>query len=241
MRLIVCFLLFLSYFSSGYADIKIGTVYFYPPFIITKNEGFDFDLLNKLCARIQVHCTFVQMDSKKLFSALNDRKIDLAIGGIEITPDREAKYSVSLPYVLSRGQFIVSQNSSLRDLTGLKGKTVGVVNDLNGKAFIDYLTSNFYNQFQLKQYSNMLDIINDLNQGALDAAFMHASTANYWLIQSDSSFKKLDKDTIIGKGIGIIALPEQSTLIKQINSQLQNMEVNGDYLNLYHTYFGEEV
>lgn len=64
------------------------------------------------------------MDFNKLFPALDNGSIDLAIGGIVISQIRQQKYDFSLPYMLSKGQFLVTQNSNVQTVNDLKGQKV---------------------------------------------------------------------------------------------------------------------
>ncbi|KTD59559.1 arginine-binding periplasmic protein [Legionella santicrucis] len=77
--------IFLS-ISTVHAEIKIGTIHYYPPFIINKNQGFDIELMSYLCQKIKIKCSFVQMEETELFKALENRKVNLVIAGIMIPP-----------------------------------------------------------------------------------------------------------------------------------------------------------
>ncbi|KTC99262.1 hypothetical protein [Legionella feeleii] len=52
-------------------------------------------------------------------------------------------------------------------------------------------------------------------------------------------FKALGEPAIIGSGYGIMALSTNSALIGTINQQLQGIEKDNTYLNLYGTYFSD--
>src|SRR3990167_8832986 len=113
--------------TSLVASIKVGTVFFYPPFVLSPGSGFDIDLSKVLCQRLQEQCQFIPMNFNQLFSALNAHQIDIAIGGISISNMQTGNYIFSLPYMLSKGQFLVLKNGPLNSILELEGKIVGVI------------------------------------------------------------------------------------------------------------------
>ncbi|KTD10983.1 arginine-binding periplasmic protein [Legionella gratiana] len=240
MRVISYILLFFLSIATVHAEIKIGTIHYYPPFIINKYQGFDIDLMNYLCQRMKIKCSYTQMNEKELFPALQNQKVNLIIAGIMISPQREANYLFSLPYLRSRGVFIVPKQSNLKQITDLNGKKVGASNDLNGEVFIDYLQTRFQNRLKIKKYDSVDALINALENGSLSAAFVHESYANYWNNNGLANIRVLGRPRSVGDGVAIVAMPEEQDLVEKINKELQGIENNGIYLNLYRTYFGND-
>lgn len=238
--------LFLCYslaITPLYAEIKVGTVFFKPPFVMSVGEGFDIDLIRELCHRMNEHCEVIPMDFHTLFSSLNSGKIDIAIGGIYISPVRLQNYIFSLPYMLSDAQFLILRSSKMQTINDLAGKNIGVIKteeESSQGVFAAYLSETFKDKIKIKQYNDMEDLISALSNGNIAAAFLHKSTANYWRQNGGNQFQLLDKVIRLGYGIGIVALPKNSTLIMRINQTLQNMENDDSYLKLYNTYFSNE-
>lgn len=235
--LLCCFLFPLT----GNSNIKVGTLFFDPPFVLSLGEGFDIDLVRLLCKGLNEQCELIPMDFNKLYSALNSGKIDIAIGGISISSDREQNYIFSLPYMICKRQFLVLQSSQIKTMDDLNGTTVGVIEgDPHGGVSYQYLVSNYQGKFQIKQYDDMEDLVTALSSGAISAAFLHRSSVLYWVQNGGNQFKPLGQVLILGDGIGIMALPKNQPLIQRINDQLQAMEKDNVYLNLYKTYFSQE-
>lgn len=221
-----------------YAKIKVGTVFFYPPFVMSTGDGFDIDLMRTICQGIKETCDIVPMDYTNLFTSLNEGKIDLAIAGISISQNRGTQYLFSLPYMLSKGQFLTLRNSDYTSINDLTGKKVGMIKgEQDGGVINTYLMQTYGNQFQSIPYNDIEDLITALNDGDIAAAFIHRSSALYWKQNGGGQFQLLGDSVSLGQGIGIMALPSQSSLIARINQQLQAMEKDGSYLNLYNTYF----
>ncbi|MCL9683941.1 transporter substrate-binding domain-containing protein [Legionella maioricensis] len=237
LLLAFCFL----FSTSGYSDIKIGTLIFNPPFILSLGAGFDMDLTRLLCKRLNEQCHFIPMTIDQLSNALHNGEIDMAIGGISISPTQKTDYIFSLPYMLSKGQFLVLSDGPYQSLNKLQGSTVGVVqDDLNGGVFYNYLQTTYHGLFKIQQYANVSDILSALNSKVISAAFLHRSVVNYWTQQDGSNLPPLGPIVLLGDGIAFMASPKNKELIDRINVLLKQMEQDNTYLNLYNTYFANE-
>ncbi len=234
--LLVAFCFFFS--TLGYSDIKIGTPIYDPPFIISPNQGFDIDLSRLLCARLQQPCQLIQMNGKQLYQALQEGKIDLAIGGISISSARKVNYIFSLPYLLSEGQFLTLKRNNIQSVNDLKGTTVGVIRDeLSGGIFYNYLVDHYQGQFRINQYDTVEDMFAALHDNNISAVFLYHTDTSYWNQNSSEIFKPIGPIVRVGEGIAIMALPQKAELIQDINKLLQQIETDNSYLNLYKTYF----
>lgn len=245
MKLIRALLFFTYWFfsaSPSYADIRVGTVLFYPPFVMSQSTGFDIEFIQQICQNLQQRCSLITMDFNQLYKALSAGEIDIAIGGITIASASSDSYIYSLPYLLSKGVFLVSKNSNVQNVLDLKGTKIGILKGLqDGGVFYSFLNDNFIDQFQIIQYNNIGDIITSLSKGDIAASFMHESTALYWQLNGSGQFKLVGKPMIVGNGIGIMSTPDELPLMQKINQQIQKIEKEPVYLDLYNTYFANEL
>ncbi|WP_131783422.1 transporter substrate-binding domain-containing protein [Legionella gresilensis] len=224
--------------APSFADIKVGTLLFYPPFVLSPDSGFDIQLIKTICNNLNQNCTIIPMDYYRLFTALNNGSIDIAVGGITASKKLKENYLFSLPYMLSKGQFILRKDASYKSINDLRGKTIGILKTQEKEGpYYDYLTQNFPNLFIIQQFDDIEDVMNALNNKQIDAAFLNYMTANYWVMTCGDQLQDLDIETPLGEGIGIMSVPNNSNLINQINQQLLQMEKDGSYLKIYNTYF----
>lgn len=238
-----CLLICISIYSSPlHATIKIGAEFFFPPFVMSKSDGFDIGLMQTLCQRLQENCEFVFMNFHEIFNALDQGRIDLAVGGIAITLERLNKYIFSLPYKTSLGQFLISSKTKINSISDLGGQKVGVIREEeeDGGLAHQYLVQNYNKTFDIIKYNTMEDLIAALSTNEISAAFLHRSTTIYWLENSADKFKILGDKIKIGEGFGIMALPKNAALIQRLNQALKDMEKDNSYLNLYKNYFVNE-
>jgi cyclohexadienyl dehydratase len=95
--------------SSGL--LRIGTTGDYAPFSLDSNgalDGSDIKLAEELAASLHVRAVFVHTTWASLTADLGRNAFDMAIGGISITPAREAQGAFSVPYA-SGGKTILSR------------------------------------------------------------------------------------------------------------------------------------
>lgn len=224
---------YLMQITVAYATIKVGNPVYRPPFVINQEEGFDIDLMKLLCERLNEDCQYYPMEIDNLYIALNEGKIDLAMGGITISQAREATYIFSLPYMESNGQFVVLKTSECKSIKDLKGKKVGTV---RGSEYEDFLANHYGLEFQLALYEGPVSLIAGLNQGDIDAIFLDSIALNYWRQNSGGLLINLGKPMRVGGGFAIMALPQNAALIESLNQQLLKIEKDGSYINLYNNY-----
>ncbi|MCC5013806.1 MULTISPECIES: transporter substrate-binding domain-containing protein [unclassified Legionella] len=237
--LIVTFIFFVS---SAYSEIKIGTLAYDPPFVISPTEGFDIDLSRLICKYLQEQCRLMQRaNTKQLYQALEEGKIDLAIAGITISQARQNNFVFTLPYMLNKSQFLTLKSNNINSINELKGTTVGVIRDqLSGGVLYNYLLNHYQKQFKINQYGNVEELLASLNNKTLSAVFLYRSDVNYWNQNGGDSFKPLGSVITLGEGLAIMALPKNNQLISRINAVLLQMENNNIYLAVYKTYFSNE-
>lgn len=239
-RLVIVSFLFIH--SGAQAAIKVGTVLFKPPFEISMSKGqesgFDIDLMQALCQGLGEQCTYISLRYDKLLNAVLNGDVDLAVGGITISVNRKKQYLFSLPYMLSKAQFLILTNGTIKSMDDLQGQKVGVVSD---EIFAEYLHNKYPNQFQVTTYPYALDMIQALSNGDIAAVYFDQPTVNYWIQHGGGEFKALGSAETIGYGYGIMAMASNILLIERINQQLLILEQNGVYLNLYNKYFGDMV
>ncbi|HRO13530.1 MAG TPA: amino acid ABC transporter substrate-binding protein [Paracoccus sp. (in: a-proteobacteria)] len=117
--------------QSAHADtIRVGMSGKYFPFTFTQNnqlQGFEVDVLNAIGEKTGDDIEFVTMSFSGLIGALESRRIDTIANQITITPEREAKFAFSQPYVFDGAQVVTRKgNDAVTGVDSLAGKTVAV-------------------------------------------------------------------------------------------------------------------
>src|SRR5699024_8719191 len=91
--------------------ITVGTHPFYQPFEYYNEQnqlaGFDIELMQALCDELHAECQFTPIAFDNLVLSLKSRKIDAAVSGMDITPERQQQVNFAGPYYQNSATFIV--------------------------------------------------------------------------------------------------------------------------------------
>ena len=99
--------------------LRVGTDATYPPMEIIDEGtgqivGFDVDMLNAVCARINCVPEFVNTAWDGIFAALQQGEFDLVVSGVSITAERDETMDFSDPYlVVSQAILVRVEDSGL--------------------------------------------------------------------------------------------------------------------------------
>jgi len=233
--------------SNAYAipPLRIGTVPFDPPYIFSLSQGFEIDLMQRICKGLNTTCEFIPMKYNALFIRLNEQKIDLAMDGIDFYINKNplnGPYIYSLPYLLSKGQLLIRKKNPATKITDLPPQTkIGIIKEHSERGsgvFFDFFENKYGTQYKLIQFGDVDKLIAALGSAQIVAAFLDNNEANYWILNGNGIFKALGDPIKVADGIGIAANPENTALIAQVNQQLQLILNSPTYVNLYNTYIG---
>ncbi len=106
----------------------IGTEGMWSPWTyhdLNTNEltGYDVEVGKKICEKLGIKAEFMETVWDDLLAALDSRRIDTMINGVEVTPERAEKYVFSIPYCYSHTVLVVrGDNTSITSFDDLKGK-----------------------------------------------------------------------------------------------------------------------
>ena len=110
--------------------IRVGMSGGYFPFTFTRADelqGFEVDLMNAIGEITGDDIEFVTMSFSGLIGALESGRIDTVANQITITPEREAKFAFTQPYVYDGAQVVTQRgNDAVTGIDSLAGKTVAV-------------------------------------------------------------------------------------------------------------------
>src|SRR3954465_10616815 len=130
-------------FAQGkkWETVKIATEGAYAPWNFTgaggKLEGYEIDLANELCGRMKVKCEIVAQDWDGIIPALQAKKYDAIMAGMNITDKRLETINFSLPYAAGLHGWGAMKDSPLAKLAG-QGKRFSLDKDADAaKAMIE--------------------------------------------------------------------------------------------------------
>ena len=240
MRIAIFLIAWFTLTTANALTISIGTTPFSPPFLIASDNknhfsGFDADLLNEICKRIHATCVYKPMTSfKGLFDSVLNGSVDLGIGGITITPEREDNYLFSLPYLKSTASYMTRYGENIHSLDDIRGKTIGAA---EGTIFPRMAAYQFGNSVTIRTFDTLSQMLIALADHNIDVILLDGQNAIYWEANSNNIYQTVGKPISTGLGYGFIANQNAKEIILQINQALLGMEGDGSYLKIYNTYF----
>src|SRR4030095_3683961 len=121
------------------ADAAGGAPFtFYDPSDPSKIIGFEYDIMQRVAAKMGVRLEQVQADWLALYDMLKSGRCDMLMNGFEVTEDRQEQADFSNPYYRYGEQLTVRAEDAekYKTLADLKGKAITGVNGCGGGGFV---------------------------------------------------------------------------------------------------------
>ncbi len=203
--------------------------------------GYEVEIIKELGKRLDLNIKFVEMGLDGMLTSLNSGQVDLAVNDIEITPEREKKFTFSEPYKYSFGTAIVrkSDHSGIESLEDLKGKKAA------GAATSVYMQVGREHGAEEVIYDN---VTNDVYLRDVEIGRTDVILNDYFLqklaLQAFPEFEiMIHPDIKYHPNVqAIIMKKDNEELLKQINTVLATMHSDGTISELAKKFFaGEDV
>lgn len=226
--------------SSAADKLKIGTEGAYPPFNLIDSSGavvgFDIDIAQALCDKMEAECTVVTSDWDGIIPALNAKKFDFLAASMSITDERLQAVDFTDPYYTNGLQFIAPKSSDFQlDKKSMKGKVIGTQ-----RATIagHWLEDNFGNDISIKFYDTNENAYLDLESGRLDGVLADKFVNWEWL-QSDAgaNFEFKGEPVFDNDKIAMAVRKGDDELRERLNTALQEIVEDGTYKAINDKYF----
>lgn len=183
--------------------------------------GFEVEIMQEIAKELGVKLEFVQNAWDGLIPGLQGHNYDVAINGIEITPERQKEVNFTRPYYSTFEQLVVrKKQEDLESLSDLKGKKVGTLKTslaqtiLENEGGIEVLT-----------YESEVAAYLDLKNHRTDAVLLDSPIALYYALP-DTELKLVGAP--IGQMLyGIAVHKDNRELSSAIDRALKKMEKNG--------------
>ncbi|MCM2676581.1 transporter substrate-binding domain-containing protein [Alkalicoccobacillus plakortidis] len=199
--------------------------------------GFEVEILREAANRLDLDIEFSEMGIDNILTAVNNGRVDIAANDIDITEDREEKFSFSDPYKHSYGSAIVRSDdlSGIETLDDLEGKKAG------GAATTIYMQIGVDHGAEEVIYDNVTNdtYLRDVENGRLDVIL------NDYYLQSLAVEALPEIDVVVHPTLayfpsiqGIIMKKDETELQEQINSAINEMLEDGTITELSQQFFG---
>ncbi|KDE39340.1 MAG: ABC transporter substrate-binding protein [Nitrincola lacisaponensis] len=220
--------------------IRIATEGAYAPFNFIDSSGqpggFDVEIANALCEKMEANCEIVTQDWDGIIPGLRARRYDAIIASMSITEERERVVAFTNPYYSNVLAFIGPKGSDMAtDADSLAGKTLGAQ-----RATIagQYLEDELGSVVNVRLYDTQDNAYLDLAAGRLDGMVSDKFPAYDWL-QTDAggNFEFKGDDIDIDDKIAIAVRLNDTELKERFNAALEAIVEDGTYAEINAKYF----
>jgi lysine/arginine/ornithine transport system substrate-binding protein len=239
-----------SAMAADLKEIRFGVEASYAPFEYKtpdgKLTGFDIDIGNAVCAKLNVKCVWVENDFDGLIPALQARKFDAINSDMTITDQRKHAIAFTDPIYTIPNQLIAKKGSTIQPtVDGLKGKHVGV---LQGSIQETYAKAKWAPAgVDVQSYQAQDQIYADLASGRLDAAFQDAEAASKGFLKMPQGAgfafagPAVSDEKLLGAGVGFGVRKNDKALKESLNRALKELKDDGTIDKLAAKYFDVKV
>jgi len=201
-----------------------------------KPQGFEIDIAKEIAKAILTDenaIEFVVVEPSNRISMLNSGKADMLIATMTITTNRANIVDFSEPYYFAGQTILIKRNSSIKSLTDLNSKKVGVAFGTTALEGIKTVAPGA----QIRGYKTYQEAYNALKADEIDA-FASDDTILLGYAINDINVKLLSqKYTQEPYGVAFRKGAESSRAIDIVNNTIDIMKSNGTMAKLKSVWF----
>jgi ABC-type amino acid transport substrate-binding protein len=219
--------------------LRIGTYLVNPPFEYIsrdKKVRFEVDLMSEIARRLRLQPLFVNTQWEVILQQMQDGRYDCIIGGITITPARQATLAWSDPYMTTTLSLVINSTKTpqIRSLADLKDAEVGVQ-----AATTDYDVAiamqrrGQIGKVKVYPFDQIADAMTDLAAGRITAV-MKVYPVAAWLARQTPGLRIVAQLPDDPQPLGIGFNKNSPLLVARVNGVLSEMKQDGTYARLAH-------
>jgi glutamine transport system substrate-binding protein len=227
--------------SSSDKVLRIGTNADFAPFEFqdangSEYQGFDMDLIRAIAKEMGYKAEIQNLNFDGLIPALLSKNIDVAISGMTINDERQAKVLFSEPYYKSGLTIVVKMdNASINKFKDLEGKRVAVQIGTTSAEEVQKIPN-----VDAKEFNSSADTFMELKAGGVDAVVNDRPVNDYYIMKSGEKDVRVLDELLTSEDYGIAMGKENTELKKKIDDALTKLKQSGEYDKIYAKWFGEK-
>ena len=209
-------------------DAEGGAPYvFHDPAHPGKLIGFEVEIVDAIARELGVKVQYFQNAWDSILLSLQRGDFDIALNGIEITPDRAQTVLFSRPYYAYAEQIVVRASEfRINRLDDLRGKKVGTLYNTEAKRILDEMGG-----VQVSTYSGQVEPFKDLLLSRIDAVFVDFPIASYYAMPNPQ-LRLVGEPA--GEGYyGIAVRKEDTALVEELNKIIEKLLRSGELKKIY--------
>lgn len=145
--------------------------------------GFDVDLIQETCKRLDVALEWVTVSAGDAQALLESGTIDCMWSGYAYSAERDEEMTLSVPYAKVRQVLVVNQDATFKNIADLSGSAMGVVEGSAAQASVNS-TEQFSASLQsITPFGTAEELMAALEAGTVQVAAMDETAARYYMLQ----------------------------------------------------------
>ena len=213
----------------------------YAPFEFEESgtlKGIDIDLVKAMAGKLDLEAEFRDTDFDGIFSALAAGQCDMIASSVSITDERKQNNDFTDGYFEINQSLLVrkGEESTIKDLPDLKGKTVGVQSETTGAAYAESKAKD--NGYTVKEFTGADELFTALKAKQVDAVLQDFPINSYNAEKTGESavakvFEEQEKEEY-----GFVVKKGNTSLRDALDDVLDELREDGTYDDILEEYLG---
>lgn len=200
-------------------------------------EGFEVDLARAVAKKINREVEIQDLGFQALFAATSSGRIDLAISTITVTPERLKTQAFTQPYYDSDMALATAENSPVKSLADVKGKTLGALATSTGETWIR-TNMEKYGIAGIKTYNTQQDLLLDTRNGRVDGAISDLAGMQFTFLKMPGM--KIQERIKTGDQYAMM-MRKGSPLVEPVSKAITELKQDGTLAALHKKWLGVDA
>ena len=236
IAIVLLFLVLAAVSCGGMETVRIGTEGAYPPFGYLNDagelEGFEIELGNELCSRVQLKCQWVVNDWESIIPNLQGDKYDVIMAAMSITEERDELIDFTQPYYPPAPSVFAALVGANEDV--VEGRVAAQTATVQA----DYLEGKVA---ELLEYPVAEDAVEAVLSGEADSTFAGDSYLKAVVENSEGKLHFVGPEVVLELGTGIGVREGDEVLREKLDHAIQMMKEDGSLNELIRKWFKEDA
>lgn len=222
--------------------LTVGMEVGYPPMEYLDEDGvtkigFDVEMAQKMADLMGLKLEIVNTAWDGIFAALEKGEFDMIMSAVSITPERQAKYILTKPYISNKIVLAVkNENTDITKLEDLAGKKVAVQTDTTSDYFAKKVIDDGTANFEILRYEKITQCYDELKLNRVDAILVDEVVAVGYRDESKIVWRNTE-----GEPMGICLQKDSTELAELVEKAVDTLYYDGTVATIATKYFGSNV
>ncbi len=225
--------------ASADNELVMGTNAAFPPYEYYDEDGetiigIDAEIAKAVADKLGMTLTIKDMEFDSLLTAVQSGAVDVVFAGLTVTDERKESVDFSITYATGIQVVIVPEDSKIKTVDDLDGKTIGVQAGTTG----DIYCTDDYGQENVKQYNNGALAVAALQNGQIDCVVIDNEPAKSF-VEANDGLKILDTEYVTEDYAAAIS-KENTELTEKVNAAMEELKADGTIDSIISKYIKAE-